>query len=250
MPLPPIRREVIVAADPERAFLVFTDEISGWWPLERLSVLGPGSLVSFEGDRLVERTVDGSEAVWGEVHVWEPGRRLSFSWHPGRDIVTEVTVTFTATEAGTHVVLEHDGWEAYADPAARRAEYEQGWPSVLELYRNSVGATADETAKPGETWVALMHTPGPSAPADGSVFDDPRFGEHVAFLARMSERGYLVAAGPLGGEDGSGMTILRLSGEDRLAEVTELATVDDLAVAGGLFAVHVQPWNVVFHSLA
>ncbi len=134
-PLPPIRREVIVAADPERAFAVFTDEISGWWPLATHSVFGAGSLVGFQDGKLVEGTADGREAVWGEVHEWEPGRRLSFSWHPGTDSVTEVTVTFTATADGTLVALEHVGWEAYADPARRRSEYDKGWPTVLELYR-------------------------------------------------------------------------------------------------------------------
>ena len=40
----------------------------------------------------------------------------------------------------------------------------------------------------GETWVALLHRPGPAAPREGSVFKDPRFTEHIAFLARMRER--------------------------------------------------------------
>ena len=42
--------------------------------------------------------------------------------------------------------------------------------------------------------------------------DLPRFGEHMAFLDRMREAGYLVLAGPLADADGEGMTVLRLPG--------------------------------------
>lgn len=254
---PPIRHELTLAADPARAFEVFAEEMVGWWPLAKLNVLGLGSLVSFEADLLIERTVDGGEAVWGEVREWEPARRLRLSWHPGTPEVTEITVTFDAADAGTHVTLEHSGWEAYTDPAAARAEYEPVWPLVLETYRAQADAGAEAPAstrpatgtEPGETWVALMHAPGPSAPTDGPLFADPRFAEHVAFLQRMSTRGYLVAAGPLTDADGSGMTVLRLPGPDRLDEVTQLATVDDLAVASGLLTVSLRRWNVLLHGL-
>jgi uncharacterized protein YciI len=97
----------------------------------------------------------------------------------------------------------------------------------------------------GETWVALLHRPGPAAPRTGSLFEDPRFGQHVAFLNRMREDGYLVLAGPLGDAAGEGMTILRLPGPGRLGEATRLATEDDASVAGGFLAVTVRPWQVM-----
>jgi len=51
-------------------------------------------------------------------------------------------------------------------------------------------ADTGNAARPhGETWVALLHRPGPAAPRDGSVFADPRFAEHIAFPARMQEPG-------------------------------------------------------------
>ena len=58
-----------------------------------------------------------------------------------------------------------------------------------------------------------------------------------------------MAAGPFAAADGSGMTILRLPGPDRLAEAAGLATLEDGAVASGLLAVSVRPWSVMFHSL-
>ncbi len=90
--------------------------------------------------------------------------------------------------------------------------------------------------------MALLHRPGPAAPA-GPVVEDPRFAEHVAFLNRMREAGYLVAAGPMGDAAGEGMTILRLPGADQLAAATRLATEDDASVAGGLLAVTVRWWQ-------
>ena len=66
MTLAPIRREILVATLPDRAFALFTSHIGRWWPLRDSSVFGADALVAFEGDRLVERS--GSEvSVWAEV---------------------------------------------------------------------------------------------------------------------------------------------------------------------------------------
>jgi uncharacterized protein YciI len=99
------------------------------------------------------------------------------------------------------------------------------------------------------TWVALLHQRGPAAP-EGSLFEDPRFGQHAAFLSEMAERGFLVAAGPLLDEDGAGMTVLRLPGAGRLAEATQLATEQDTSVACGFFSVTVRPWQVMMQGEA
>ena len=96
--------------------------------------------------------------------------------------------------------------------------------------------------------MALLHRPGPAAPRTGSLFEDPRFGEHVAFLNRMRDAGYLVAAGPLADAEGEGMTILRLPGPGQLCTATRLATEDDASVAAGLFAVTVRPWQVMMRN--
>jgi uncharacterized protein YciI len=256
--VPPIRREILVDAGPQAAFEVFTARLGRWWPVAGHSVYGAGATVAFEDGQLVERAADGRRAVWGTVTRWEPPSAVAFSWHPGRpaDAAGHVEVTFAAAGPQTLVTLEHSGWEAYADPAATRAEYDLGWPVVLQSYADDLGQPgADEpgepgeAGEPGETWVALLHRPGPAAPADGSVLEDPRFGEHVAFLGRMRAAGYLVAAGPLTDADGDGMTILRLPGAGRLAEATRLARQDDASVAGGFFAVTVRPWQVVMQSI-
>jgi uncharacterized protein YciI len=236
--VPPVRREVLVDADPDTAFEVFTARIARWWPLAELSVYGAGTTVAFDDGQIVERGPDGSTSLWGTVTRWEPPGALAFSWHPGHqpDRASHVEITFAAAGEQTLVTVEHTGWEVFADPAAARAEYDHGWPMVLDRYR-------EYADRPGDTWVALMHRPGPAAPASGPLAEDPRFAEHVAFLTRMRDAGYLVAAGPMGDRAGEGMTILRLPGADQLATATRLATEDDASVAGGLLAVTVRWWQ-------
>jgi uncharacterized protein YndB with AHSA1/START domain len=70
---------------------------------------------------------------------YEFASRVRFTWHPGReagDEPTEVEVTFTADKDGTLVVLEHRGWEELSAPRrAGREDYANGWPGVLEQFR-------------------------------------------------------------------------------------------------------------------
>jgi uncharacterized protein YciI len=169
---------------------------------------------------------------------------VAFTWHPGSDKqrASRVEVTFTPFEDQTLVVLEHAGWEAFDDPAGARDEYDHGWPEVIGRYKEEVAQSN------GETWVALLHSPGPNAPKDGSLFQDERFGQHLAFLGRMRDAGYLIAAGPLGDKMGEGMTVLRIPGTDQVDRAIRLATEDDTSVACGLFAVDVRPWIVMIQA--
>ena len=246
--VPPIRREILVDADPAAAFEVFTAGLGRWWPLAELSVYGQGATVAFADGQIVERSADGEAAVWGTVTRWEPPVAVAFTWHPGQpaERASHVEVTFAAAAAQTRVRVEHTGWDAFGDPAAARAEYDHGWPLVLDRYQKHVCSGGEDEA--GQTWVALLHRPGPAAPRTGSLFEDPRFGEHVAFLNRMRDAGYLVAAGPLADAEGEGMTILRLPGPGQLCTATRLATEDDASVAAGLFAVTVRPWQVMMRN--
>jgi uncharacterized protein YciI len=245
--VPPIRREVLVDVDPVTAFEVFTENLGRWWPLAELSVYGDSATVAFTDGQIVERSADGQSAVWGTVTRWEPPGVVAFSWHPGQPAASasHVEVTFAAAASQTRVTLEHRGWEAFADPAGARAEYDHGWPMVLDRYR---GYTARRDEPDDHTWVALLHRPGPAAPTEGPLVEDPRFGEHVAFLNRMREAGFLVAAGPLADADGEGMTILRLPGSGQLSTATRLATEDDVSVSIGFLAVTVRPWHVLMHE--
>jgi uncharacterized protein YndB with AHSA1/START domain len=145
--LPPLRREILVDADPALAFEVFTTQIGRWWPLAEFSVHGADADVRFDdagiGSRIVESLAGADDAVWGTVIAWEQDRAVSFTWHPGRDAQTasQVSVTFEGADGKTLVRLEHSGWEIFGEyDAQAREEYDHGWPVVLDGYAARVGA--------------------------------------------------------------------------------------------------------------
>ena len=140
---PPVLRTVTVAVDAERAFEVFTRRIGDWWPLQRYSCFEEDATgVVFEGERIVERSKSGEEAVWGEILAWEPPFRIAFTWHPGAEAgapMTEVEVRFRPQGGSTVVELEHTGWERLGEGwAETRSGYENGWPAVLDLFAQAI----------------------------------------------------------------------------------------------------------------
>ena len=134
MRLAPLVKKVVVPVGTERAFEVFTAEMSAWWPLPSHSV-GEDSAreVRFEGavgGRIVEYGDTGEIASWGTVSDWDPPTSVSFTWHPGSDPqqAGHVTVTFRPVDDGTEVELTHSGWER------RPAGNATGWDYVLGKY--------------------------------------------------------------------------------------------------------------------
>jgi uncharacterized protein YndB with AHSA1/START domain len=130
-----------VPVDPTRAFEAFTEEIALWWQpsgLFRVTADGDGRL-SFEpgrGGRLLTTLADGSIFEIGRISVWEPGRRLVFTWRqasfsPGQS--TEVEVGFEAVGDETRVSIEHRGWDAIP----RRHAARHGFPEEATLRRAS-----------------------------------------------------------------------------------------------------------------
>lgn len=149
MTLAPVLRAVHVRRTPQDAFDLFTGRIGAWWPLESHGLFhGRSGGVAFTDGRLVERSLDGEEAVWGTVTAWEPGRRLAVTWHPGADPAraTAVEVHFVAVDGGTRVEIAHSGWEALGDrtvPARRSYAGPNAWAWVLEHFADTVERRVD-----------------------------------------------------------------------------------------------------------
>jgi uncharacterized protein YndB with AHSA1/START domain len=142
----PVRVSISVEAPIERAFVAFTEGIGTWWPLATHSIEADRVMTAAMeprlGGRIVERHRDGTEANWGVITVWEPPRRLVFSWNPSYEDrpETEVEVTFTVEDGSTRVVLEHRGWEKLGAAGVEMREgYSKGWSHILiECYARSV----------------------------------------------------------------------------------------------------------------
>ena len=70
--------------------------------------------------------------------VWEPPRRLGYTWHLNRDRsdATDVEIRFMAEgEAATRVEIEHTGWERLgAEGTGWRDRNEGGWSTLLPHY--------------------------------------------------------------------------------------------------------------------
>jgi uncharacterized protein YndB with AHSA1/START domain len=145
-----VRKTIHVLAKPERAFAVFTGDMSSWWPLVSHHI-GKADAVAavvepFVGGRWFERGSDGTECDWGRVLVWEPGKRvvlaweLSAEWKHDRAIQSEVDVTFTADAGGCLVTLEHRKLSTYG---ARAAEMQKilgsdgGWNGMLLAFQRA-----------------------------------------------------------------------------------------------------------------
>jgi uncharacterized protein YndB with AHSA1/START domain len=146
----PVIKRVRVSLDIDATFRLFTEGMSQWWPLETHSIAADThegrvearDLVfeGREGGRIYEKMSDGSQGTWGRVLAWEPPRRVVFSWRPSLadGPHTEVEVSFSPTEDGTEVALEHRGWERFGEEGpGRRSEYDSGWPRVLERFRTA-----------------------------------------------------------------------------------------------------------------
>ncbi|MGH2755765.1 MAG: SRPBCC family protein [Actinomycetota bacterium] len=137
----PVKKRLSLNVPPGRAFEVFTESIGSWWPLLTHSVFGDRAVdCVFEpgvGGRIYERDVEGAEADWGRVLVWDPPHRIVFSWQPNQERVaaTEVEVRFDADGTGTAFELVHRGWELLGSEGAEaRAGYEKGWDPTLRAY--------------------------------------------------------------------------------------------------------------------
>jgi uncharacterized protein YndB with AHSA1/START domain len=122
---------VAVAIAPSLAFEIFTSDIDRWWRRGRKfrHSESRSALLRIEpavGGRLFESfEKDGGAHVVevGRVRVWEPPKRLCFSWRNATFAAyehTEVQVEFAPTPTGTLVTVTHSGLSALrADHPAR-----------------------------------------------------------------------------------------------------------------------------------
>ena len=135
--LAPLVKTVVVPVGMERAFEVFTAEMSAWWPLLSHSVWEDKAhdvrLECRVGGQIIEYGDNSETTSWGTVSAWDPPRSVSFSWHPGSDPqqAGQVTVTFRPVDGGTEVELTHTGWDRRPDGVRARAGYDVGWDYVL-----------------------------------------------------------------------------------------------------------------------
>jgi len=146
---PVVRRDILVEASAEKAFSVFTERLGDFKPPEHNLLEAPLAETVFEprvGGHIYDRGTDGTVCRWARVLVYDPPRRVVFSWDIGPtwqletdpENASEVEVRFIEEAADrTRVELEHrnidrhgPGWEAVAEGVG----HDEGWPLYLARY--------------------------------------------------------------------------------------------------------------------
>jgi uncharacterized protein YndB with AHSA1/START domain len=149
-----VRESIVVHAPAQLAFEVYTQDMGSWWPPEHHVLKAELAEMVFEprqGGAIYDRGVDGSMCRWARVLVYEPPRRLVFSWDinlawqiegdPAR--TSEVEVRFIPDGPDRTVVeLEHrnlerhgEGWEKMRDAVGSP----DGWRRGLEALAARLG---------------------------------------------------------------------------------------------------------------
>jgi hypothetical protein len=148
-----IRKQVIVQAPQQRAFEVFTAEMTSWWPADHHIGEAPIEEVVIEpreGGRWYTRHQDGSETRTGYVAAWEPHDRLvltwqiSAGWEYDPKLITTVELNFIAeSPERTRVTLEHRDLENFGPEAERMRQMFDSpgaWEATLAAFAAAAGA--------------------------------------------------------------------------------------------------------------
>jgi hypothetical protein len=145
-----IEKSVLLHCSREKAFKLFTEHISKWWPsTHRLTKDPESELFMEQSGRFWERARDGREAELGRVIEWEPPARMKLDFYMGTTVEqpTLVDVSFTEIEDGTRITIRHQAKPESADVWNGRAlSFARSWEAVLAALVASVTRVLPFTA--------------------------------------------------------------------------------------------------------
>ena len=143
--------EITTPFPPERAFALFTEEMTAWWPVEYTwaqNTLEEIAIEPHEGGHCYELGPHRFRCDWGRVVTCEPPARIAFTWQISAQRVPQpdpakaslVEVRFTAEGAGTRVELAHRHFSRHGEGAGgyeSAMSSPQGWPYLLERFASA-----------------------------------------------------------------------------------------------------------------
>jgi hypothetical protein len=132
----PITHERALRCTAEQAFHVYTSRIGDWWDPRYTADAETLETVTIEqrqGGRVFATHSDLGVDDWGEVTVWEPGRRLVHTFTLAQDPAhpSEVAVEFLPAGEGCRVRFAHGGWNE--GNAAVRQKFGD-WDMLLDRF--------------------------------------------------------------------------------------------------------------------
>ncbi|HEX7254840.1 MAG TPA: SRPBCC domain-containing protein [Gaiellaceae bacterium] len=134
--IPPITHERHLPCSAGQAFATYTERIGEWWDPRYTANPETLQAVTIEpriGGRVFATHEDLGEHEWGEVTVWETGRRLAHTFSLAQDPrhPSEVAVELLDRGDGCIVRFAQGGWtEANVDARARFGD----WPVMLDRF--------------------------------------------------------------------------------------------------------------------
>jgi hypothetical protein len=153
-----LERTIEAAVDVDRAFGIWTEQASSWWPHGHSVSQHPGARMSMEarmGGRLLERVPDGPEIVWGRITTWQKPSRIVLAFSPGGggEYTSEVEVRFEAQGSGTRVTLNHRLGQFTPDRwASMVGRFEANWDSVLLAFARFAPSSSIPTGSADDTF--------------------------------------------------------------------------------------------------
>jgi hypothetical protein len=120
----------------EQAFDVYTGRIGDWWDTRYTANAETLEAVTIEprpGGRVFATHGDIGIDDWGEVTVWDPGRRLVHTFTLAQDPAhpSEVSVEFLPAGDGCTIRFAHGGWNEGS--AAVREKF-RDWSLLLDRF--------------------------------------------------------------------------------------------------------------------
>jgi uncharacterized protein YndB with AHSA1/START domain len=154
----PVHKQITVNANQQRAFDLFTNGMSRWWPATHSILKSPLKQYVVEprtGGRWYAVGEDGSTGQTGYVIDWQPPRlvvlawQLSAEWQFDPALVTEVEVRFVPESANTtRVELEHRNLQRMGERSAQvrsMVDAPAGWTAILESFKQCADARGEES---------------------------------------------------------------------------------------------------------
>jgi Activator of Hsp90 ATPase homolog 1-like protein len=134
--LPAILHERFLRCSAQHAFAVYTGRIGDWWEPNysaNAETLRAVTIEPYVGGRVFATHEDLGTHDWGEVKVWEPGRRLAHTFTLAQDpqAPSEVSVEFVEVDGGCGLRFAHGGWTE-ANAASR--EKFGDWNVMLDRF--------------------------------------------------------------------------------------------------------------------
>jgi uncharacterized protein YndB with AHSA1/START domain len=265
--VPPVVRELVVAAPLDTCFKTFVEGFGTWWPPEHH--IGDRTVVDFliepvVGGRCYDVDTDGAECHWGTVLAIEPPHRLVVAWHIQGDWTidhdptrqSEVEVTFTPLDPGrTALRLEHGHLERHGDGAdgiRHGVGGDGGWTVLVARFADvaegrpprPLPTAAAATPITDDDMRALLPTSRPytavllhAGAAYGTPGADAVIWEHGRRNFELRAQGTLAIVCPV--TDGTGLCGIGIfdGAPDEIAALMD----DDPGVRAGVFTYEVHP---------